>query len=61
MAFSTDDKRHCMIHFFQGVLDRFSQIKPKIIFSVDAVIYNNKIHDHLQKLTKVIEGTFVLL
>lgn len=39
-----------------GVLDRFSQIKPKVIFSVDAVIYNNKVHDHLGKLTKVIEG-----
>ncbi|XP_065054567.1 acetoacetyl-CoA synthetase-like [Rhopilema esculentum] len=38
-----------------GVLDRFSQIKPKVIFSVDAVIYNNKIHNHLEKLTKVIE------
>lgn len=30
-----------------GVLDRFHQIKPKVIFSVEAVSYNMKIHDHL--------------
>ncbi|KXJ28939.1 acetoacetyl-CoA synthetase [Exaiptasia diaphana] len=39
-----------------GVLDRFTQIKPKIIFSVNAVRYNNKIHNHLEKLHKVVEG-----
>ncbi|KAK3750651.1 hypothetical protein QZH41_012831, partial [Actinostola sp. cb2023] len=39
-----------------GVLDRFAQIKPKIIFSVNAVRYNNKIHDHLAKLSKVVQG-----
>lgn len=33
-----------------GVLDRFSQIKPKVIFSVDAVRYNNKSHNHLEKV-----------
>ncbi len=27
----------------QGVLDRFSQIQPKIIFSVNAVHYNGKV------------------
>lgn len=41
---------------FQGVLDRFKQISPKIMFSVDAVRYNNKIHDHLQKLTQVVQN-----
>ncbi|XP_066930097.1 acetoacetyl-CoA synthetase-like [Clytia hemisphaerica] len=39
-----------------GVLDRFQQIKPKIIFSVDSVIYNGKSHDHLQKLNAVVNG-----
>nr|XP_002129031.1 acetoacetyl-CoA synthetase-like [Ciona intestinalis] len=39
-----------------GVLDRFQQIKPKIIFSVDAVRYNNKIHTHLDKLRQVVNG-----
>lgn len=40
----------------QGVLDRFSQIKPKVIFSVEAVRYNNKVHDHLGKLKAVVAG-----
>ena len=40
----------------QGVLDRFTQIQPKIIFSVNAVRYNGKIHDHLEKLKSVVEG-----
>lgn len=39
-----------------GVLDRFAQIKPKVIFSVDAVRYNNKIHNHLEKLTQVVKS-----
>lgn len=39
-----------------GVLDRFKQIKPKVIFSVDAVRYNNKIHNHLEKLTQVVRN-----
>ena len=40
----------------QGVLDRFTQIKPKVIFSVEAVRYNNKVHDHLGKLKAVVAG-----
>ncbi len=39
-----------------GVLDRFRQIKPKIIFSVEAVSYNLKTHDHLAKLKDVVAG-----
>lgn len=39
-----------------GVLDRFSQIQPKVIFSVNAVHYNGKVHNHLEKLQKVVEG-----
>lgn len=44
------------VFFLQGVLDRFSQIKPKVIFSVDAVRYNNKSHNHLEKLTQVVKS-----
>jgi len=39
-----------------GVLDRFQQVKAKVIFSVDSVIYNGKTHDHLEKLTNVVNG-----
>ncbi|WAR03443.1 AACS-like protein [Mya arenaria] len=39
-----------------GVLDRFSQIQPKMIFSVNAVHYNGKVYDHLEKLEKVVQG-----
>ncbi|XP_077895493.1 acetoacetyl-CoA synthetase isoform X3 [Ictidomys tridecemlineatus] len=39
-----------------GVLDRFSQIQPKLIFSVEAVIYNGKEHSHLEKLQLVVKG-----
>ena len=37
-----------------GVLDRFSQIRPKVVFSVEAVSYNMKTHCHLQKLSQVV-------
>ena len=47
---------HIVLLFFQGVLDRFSQIQPKVIFSVNAVHYNGKVHNHLDKLQKVVEG-----
>ncbi|KAI9197150.1 uncharacterized protein BJ171DRAFT_241045 [Polychytrium aggregatum] len=39
-----------------GILDRFSQIQPKIIFSINAVLYNGKTHDHLEKLKAVVDG-----
>ncbi|KAM5312001.1 acetoacetyl-CoA synthetase isoform 2-T2 [Glossophaga mutica] len=39
-----------------GVLDRFSQIQPKLIFSVEAVVYNGKRHAHLDKLQQVVRG-----
>jgi len=42
----------------QGVLDKFSQIQPKMMFSVSAVIYNGKLHSHLDKLKQVVEGEF---
>lgn len=39
-----------------GVLDRFSQIQPKLIFSVEAVVYNGKEHNHMEKLLQVVKG-----
>ncbi|NXI49545.1 AACS synthetase, partial [Chloroceryle aenea] len=39
-----------------GVLDRFSQIQPKLIFSVEAVVYNGREHNHLEKLLSVVKG-----
>ncbi|KAJ1913110.1 hypothetical protein H4219_005349 [Mycoemilia scoparia] len=39
-----------------AVLERFSQIGPKVIFSVDATAYNGKIHSHMSKLEKVVDG-----
>jgi acetoacetyl-CoA synthetase len=39
-----------------GVLDRLTQVRPKVIFSVEAVRYNAKTHDHLGKLASVVAG-----
>ncbi|XP_077015673.1 acetoacetyl-CoA synthetase isoform X4 [Tamandua tetradactyla] len=39
-----------------GVLDRFSQIQPKLIISVEAVVYNGKEHNHMEKLQQVVKG-----
>ncbi|OBZ87295.1 Acetoacetyl-CoA synthetase [Choanephora cucurbitarum] len=39
-----------------GVLDRFSQIQPKVLISVNKVIYNGKQLDHMTKLTTVAKG-----
>src|SRR6266542_4748603 len=38
-----------------GVLDRFSQIRPKILFSVNSIVYNEKEYNHLDKLKIVVE------
>ena len=40
----------------QGVLDRFGQIEPKVIFAVDGYFYNGKEHDCLEKLATILEG-----
>lgn len=40
----------------QGVLERFNQIAPSVLFSVEAVVYNGKVHDHLAKVTQVVKG-----
>ncbi|KAK7494055.1 hypothetical protein BaRGS_00014713 [Batillaria attramentaria] len=39
-----------------GVLERFTQIQPKLIFSVNAVHYNGKVHPHMDKLCQVVKG-----
>ncbi|KAI3634896.1 hypothetical protein MIR68_007277 [Amoeboaphelidium protococcarum] len=39
-----------------AVLDRFIQIQPKVIFSVNAVVYNNKTHDNMKKLGEICAG-----
>ncbi|PPQ98508.1 hypothetical protein CVT24_003999 [Panaeolus cyanescens] len=39
-----------------GVIERFEQVQPKIIFAVDAVVYNHKVHYHLPKLSALLAG-----
>ncbi|KAF8165335.1 acetoacetyl-CoA synthetase [Crassisporium funariophilum] len=39
-----------------GVLERLDQVQPKFIFSVDAVVYNHKVHQHLPKLSTLLSG-----
>ncbi|MBT4889246.1 MAG: acetoacetate--CoA ligase [Rhodospirillales bacterium] len=40
----------------QGVLDRFGQIEPKLVISVDGYFYNGKSHSMREKLTEVMAG-----
>jgi acetoacetyl-CoA synthetase len=37
----------------QGVLDRFGQIEPKVLFVVDGYFYNGKVHGCQQKLNEI--------
>ena len=37
----------------QGVVDRFGQIEPKVLFAVDGYHYNGKTHDCLAKLREI--------
>ncbi|KAL8569148.1 hypothetical protein ACOMHN_020275 [Nucella lapillus] len=46
----------CLSVIIKGVLERFTQIQPKLIFSVNAVHYNGKVHAHLDKVTQVAKG-----
>lgn len=39
-----------------AVLERFEQLSPKVLFSVEAVVYNGKVHNHLDKLATVSKG-----
>jgi acetoacetyl-CoA synthetase len=38
----------------QGVLDRFGQIEPKVLFSADGYSYGGKTHDSLAKLRDIV-------
>jgi acetoacetyl-CoA synthetase len=39
----------------QGVLDRFGQIEPKVLFGADGYFYGGKTHDSLEKLREIAE------
>ena len=40
---------------FQGVMDRFGQVKPKVLFAADGYHYNGKAHDSLDKVHQIAE------
>ena len=40
---------------FQGVMDRFGQVKPKVLFAADGYYYNGKLHDSLAKVRHLAE------
>lgn len=39
-----------------GVLDRFQQIRPKVLVSVNGVVYNGKTYEHISKVKAVVES-----
>lgn len=40
----------------EGVLDRFSQVQPKVLFAVDSYTYGGKSFDCLERLTQIAQG-----
>ncbi len=38
----------------KGVLDRFTQIEPKVLFAANGYFYNGKVHDSLEKLNGIL-------
>ncbi|WP_281613020.1 acetoacetate--CoA ligase [Flammeovirga sp. SubArs3] len=38
---------------FQGVLDRFGQVAPKVLFTANAYSYNGKVHECLKKVDEL--------
>ena len=40
---------------FQGVMDRFGQVKPKVLFAADGYYYNGKAHYSLEKVRQIAE------
>jgi len=40
----------------QGVLDRFGQIEPRMLFAADGYFYNGKVQDRLQPLAEIVSG-----
>ncbi|MCK4236281.1 MAG: AMP-binding protein, partial [Candidatus Krumholzibacteria bacterium] len=41
---------------FQGVLDRFGQIKPKVLFTVDGYFYNGKVFDLRERVSQILKA-----
>jgi len=41
---------------FQGVLDRFGQIKPAVLFAVGSYQYNSKIFDCTEKINEIVKS-----
>ncbi|KAF8321164.1 acetoacetate-CoA ligase [Clavulina sp. PMI_390] len=39
-----------------GVIERLEQVRPRVLFSIDSMVYNAKKHDHIPKLRQVISG-----
>lgn len=39
----------------KGVLDRFGQIEPKVLFTADGYFYNGKTHDSLERISGIIK------
>jgi acetoacetyl-CoA synthetase len=39
-----------------GVLDRFGQIEPKVLFCADGYRYNGEEHDSLERVAQIVEG-----
>ncbi len=39
-----------------GVLDRFSQIEPKVLVTTDGYLYGGKVYSNLEKLPGILEG-----
>ncbi|PVF91735.1 putative acetoacetyl-CoA synthetase [Serendipita vermifera] len=40
----------------KGVLERFEQVEPTVVFGSDAVSYNGKLHNHLPKVQELLGG-----
>ncbi|EPQ59247.1 acetoacetyl-CoA synthetase [Gloeophyllum trabeum ATCC 11539] len=40
----------------EGVYERFEQVRPTVIFSVDGVVYNGKVHPHVPKFSSLLSS-----
>ncbi len=41
---------------FKGVMDRFGQIRPKVLITADGYRYNGKVHDSLARVAEVVQA-----
>lgn len=39
----------------EGVLERLEQVQPAFVFAADAVVYNAKVHNHISKVSVLLE------